>query len=670
MRTRWVVRLAAFVAGSFLLANTGSAYYYYTYFNTTSPPYTPIVAQFDLSTLNNNTVPFFVSSAGPSAMYPGDSLAAMVSQMSAAANVWNSVSTSTIRLAYGGFFNPGTTQSAPGIQIEFSDDIPPGLLAYTIPTVFGNLATGPNGTFLPIFLSLTELPTNMVGVFNGPSYGEEFFVTMVHEFGHGMGLQHTLASSVMSTIITSAATKAVPLGADDIAGISLLYPTANYLSTVGSIAGKVTMKGQGVNLASVVAISPSNQAIATLTNPDGTYVINGIPTGQAGLSYYVYVHPLPPPSQGEGSPDNIYYPHNSAGVYLAPDTGFATQFYPNTLDPNNQAQPITVTAGPVYPQPINFNVNPVSSPGVSSVQTYSYSQGAYMKTAPILFGQSSPTPIAAFGEGLVETINSSTGATIPTPGMSISMLGTAAQINNLRAFPPPNQQFIAVNAMPTIPRPGPEHLLFSTPGNLYVLPAGFSIVLNPPPVISALAQTQDGNGNPAVQITGQQFTSTTQIWFDGLPAVIQSQSSTSLVVTPPLAPAGYSAAVVALNSDGQSSLFLKATAPGYTYAPGLASAVASNPSVVISPSVIPAGGAITLAVEGSNTNFVQNLTTVGFGTSDVQVNQVTVQDATHLMVTVTPNVNINSANITITTGLEVISQAVGSQITATNPPQQ
>ncbi len=33
MRKRWVLRLAALVAGSFLLANTGSAYYYYTYFN-------------------------------------------------------------------------------------------------------------------------------------------------------------------------------------------------------------------------------------------------------------------------------------------------------------------------------------------------------------------------------------------------------------------------------------------------------------------------------------------------------------------------------------------------------------------------------------------------------------------------------------------------------------
>ncbi len=59
MSKRWVVRLATLVAASFLLANTGSAYYYYTYFNSTSAPYTPIVARFDLNTLNNNTVPFF-----------------------------------------------------------------------------------------------------------------------------------------------------------------------------------------------------------------------------------------------------------------------------------------------------------------------------------------------------------------------------------------------------------------------------------------------------------------------------------------------------------------------------------------------------------------------------------------------------------------------------------
>ena len=97
---------------------------------------------------------------------------------------------------------------------------------------------------------------------------------------------------------------------------------------MGSISGTVSMNGTGLNLASVVAISPSNPAISTLTNPDGTYQINGIPPGE----YYVYVHPLPPPAEGESSPDNIYLPKNSSGAFLPPDTGFATQFYPGTLE--------------------------------------------------------------------------------------------------------------------------------------------------------------------------------------------------------------------------------------------------------------------------------------------------------------------------------------------------
>ncbi len=159
MTKRWTIRLAAMLAGSFLLVNTSSAYYYFTYFNSTAPPFTPIVARFDLNTLVNNTVPFFVSGSGPSKMYPGDSLPAIVSEMNAAANVWNGVSTSSLRLAYGGFYNPGTTESAPGIQIEFSDDIPPGLLAFTTLTEVGGLTNGPSGTFLPIYLSLLHLPS-------------------------------------------------------------------------------------------------------------------------------------------------------------------------------------------------------------------------------------------------------------------------------------------------------------------------------------------------------------------------------------------------------------------------------------------------------------------------------------------------------------------------------
>jgi hypothetical protein len=89
--------------------------------------------------------------------------------------------------------------------------------------------------------------------------------------------------------------------------------------------------------------------------------------------------------------------------------------------------------------------------------------------------------------------------------------------------------------------------------------------------------------------------------------------------------------------------------------------------VTITPSVIPAGGSFTVDVQGVNTNFTQDVTTVGFGTSDVQVNQVTVLSPTHLTATVTPAVSISSAAITISTGLETISTATGSQVVATDP---
>lgn len=658
-----LVRAAALLGGSFLLANTSSAYYYFTYFNTSAPPYTPIVARFDLSTLTNNTVPFFVSSAGPSVLYPGDSLTAIVSQMEAAANVWNGVSSSQIRLAFGGFFNPGATESAPGVQIDFSDDVPPGLLAYTIPTVVGDIANGPNGPFLPIYLSLMELPSDYSNAtyFNGATYSELFFITLVHEFGHSLGLQHTLASSVMSTYDTTASTKAIPLGQDDIAGVSLLYPAANYLSTVGSISGTVTMNGKGVNLASVVAISASNPAIATLTNPDGTYQINGIPPGE----YYVYVHPLPPPAEGEGSPDNIFYPQNSSGQYLAPQILFAAQFYNGAngaLSPNSPSvSPIQVTKGNVQSQ-VNFNVGPISSPGISTIRTFSYVQNTYISGAPIL--QGTTTTIAAGGSnsgGLLQPGN------LLTPGLSVAMIGDAVAIGNLRPYPPGNP-YIAVDLTPgLIAGMGPRHLLFSTPGNVYVRPSGFTVVETLAPQINGIGPA--GNGTTGVAIAGQQFNSNTQVLFDGLPATVQSLKAGILIVTPPLAAAGYTASVTALNPDGQSSLFLNATAPTYTYTAGTVSALPANPSLTVNPAVIPAGSAVTLDVVGANTNFVSGLTAVGFGTSDVTVNNMTVADQTHLSVTVTPNVTIDATNITVTTGLEVISQAVGSQITPAVPQQ-
>src|SRR5436309_2686161 len=102
-----VCRAVALLSLSFLLASTSSAYYYYVHYDTSSGTYTPILEKFDLNALQNNTVPFFISGKGPHKLSSNDTFVAVVSEIRSAAAVWNNVSSSTVRLAYGGLFNIG-----------------------------------------------------------------------------------------------------------------------------------------------------------------------------------------------------------------------------------------------------------------------------------------------------------------------------------------------------------------------------------------------------------------------------------------------------------------------------------------------------------------------------------------------------------------------------------
>ena len=79
-------------------------------------------------------------------------------------------------------------------------------------------------------------------------------------------------------------------------------------------------------MANVVALSANGTAISTLSNPDGTFVIQGVPPGQ----YYVYASPLPPPQTGETYPDNIVPPEDSPGNPFPANTGFDTEFLGGT----------------------------------------------------------------------------------------------------------------------------------------------------------------------------------------------------------------------------------------------------------------------------------------------------------------------------------------------------
>ena len=344
-----------------LMASMASGYYFFVHFTNRFGPYLQIPEKFDLTALPNKTVYFQISNQGPDQFAPGDSFASMISQIRAAAKVWNDVDSSDLRIAFGGLESASTAQTTPGIDVIF-DDLPPGVLAQSGITKTSDLSTGANGQFFAAARSLMRLRKDYS---TQPSYLESFFLTVAHEFGHTLGLQHELTGSLMSTQTTRSVTKSKPLTSDDVAGISVLYPTRTFLQTTGSISGTVRLNGTGLNLASVVAISVSGPAVGTLTNPDGSFRIDAIPPGQ----YYIYAHPLPPAAFGQNGPDDIVTQDLiGAGQRFVVGSSFTTLFYPGTAQPQ---QTVNIQAGNVVGN-INFNVQARTSPAIYAMSTYSF----------------------------------------------------------------------------------------------------------------------------------------------------------------------------------------------------------------------------------------------------------------------------------------------------------
>jgi len=128
----------------------------------------------------------------------------------------------------------------------------------------------------------------------------------LHEIGHLAGLGHSAlgetelraggrrvlaAEAVMFPIAYSpGSTAGRQLRADDIAGMSDIYPGPAFRSDTGSISGRVTMNGQGVFGAHVVAFNPATNALVGnfALNSQGEFAIAGLAPG----SYIVRVEPL------------------------------------------------------------------------------------------------------------------------------------------------------------------------------------------------------------------------------------------------------------------------------------------------------------------------------------------------------------------------------------------
>lgn len=635
------------VVALLLSLSSARAYYHFVHYTGRTSPFSPIQEKFDLSRLPNKTVVFFVSDMGPSQFLQNDSFPSVLSQIRTAARVWNAVDTSDLRVAFGGLYTKGTPQSTPAGEIVF-EELPPGVRGFGGPTATAEITNGPNGPFVPILRAIIRLNKDLT-LQPGPSYSEGFLLTVVHEMGHALGLQHTLTSSAMATNTTRATSRARPIDEDDMAGLSLLYPNAKFAASTGSIAGRVTSGGQGVHLASVVALRQSGPAVSALSNPDGTYRIEGLAPGE----YFVYVRPLPPATDTDLGPAEILLPIDPDGNAVPAGAPFGTIFYPSGRSPS-QATSLTVNAAATVDS-VNFAVQRRDSEAIYAVTTYSFiDQNAirpgYLNTAP-----GTGTLVAA-GAGL--TVNGN-----PAPGLNVQVVGDSARLvpGSLRAYGSPYSYLALDVQFSLFAGTGARHLVFSLPEDVYVQPSALYLVQRKPPSINSITQT----GSGLVTVTGSNLAADSRIFFDGLPAATRSfeESSGTAVVSPPPGASNQTASVSVFNSDGQNSFFTQPQPPVYHYENS------GPPSATFSPNALPAGAEALIDISGVNTRFIEGDTFIGLGSSDVYVRRVWVLSPTRVLanVSVSPAAAQTTSLAGVISGFRVAAQPSGFHILPPRP---
>ena len=167
-----------------------------------------------------------------------------------------------------------------------------------------------------------------------------------HEIGHILGLDHTGlwgGADVTPTMnpYSTGGTRAEgrTLERDDIAGVSTIYPTADFFAQTGRASGTVTnVDGQGVFGAHVVAYEADTRQFTvsclsgfrTGRDGPGEYTLFGLEPGE----YLIGIEPL----SGGITEDNF------GGIFRGFDTGFPSEYFDNVSDPERAAE-VTVTAG-------------------------------------------------------------------------------------------------------------------------------------------------------------------------------------------------------------------------------------------------------------------------------------------------------------------------------------
>jgi hypothetical protein len=208
---------------------------------------------------------------------------------------WDAVATATIAFTRGADVAASTAYGYDGVNIlktnltaqEYSQTGAGDALAIT-----GTVSSAVTGDVLDadiIFNPTVPFSTDPTT----PSNRIDFEAVLTHEIGHLLGLDHSaILAATMFPRIGDGVSAPRALTADDIAGVSSLYPTASYL-TKGSISGTVRLTSNAsVYGAIVVAVNANGQPAAHgVTDKFGNYTIYGLDSG----TYTIYAEPMDSP---------------------------------------------------------------------------------------------------------------------------------------------------------------------------------------------------------------------------------------------------------------------------------------------------------------------------------------------------------------------------------------
>jgi uncharacterized protein (TIGR03437 family) len=156
----------------------------------------------------------------------------------------------------------------------------------------------------------------------------------------------------------------------------------------------------------------------------------------------------------------------------------------------------------------------------------------------------------------------------------------------------------------------------------------------------------------------------TEFFLDGVAAPqLRIDGSGRPVVALPPGIGGAHPILTAFNPDGQNSMFLEASAPPtYTYDTGSAG------TATIPQNAFQAGTVSMIEIDGTNGNFVDGLTSVGVGSSDVQVLRtwVVAPNKIYANVQVAQGAAVTAATVTVVAGFQVITLPSAVQILGSN----